>query len=86
MSGEAPVVAREWVADGCLAFGEHKGVLLADVPDTYLKWVIRTFEEDAWQKPTGSPERLALLECVKLVRAERHRRKHEGVAAMDLGE
>lgn len=59
--------------DVFMTFGEHSGCLIQDVPDDYLRWALRTLD--------NAPE-----EFHTLIRAELHRRKHEGCIAFSFGD
>ncbi len=54
-------------------FGKHKGEALQGVPVDYLRWCLREISD--------APE-----EFSKIIRAELHRRQHEGVETFDFVE
>lgn len=54
-------------------FGKHKGTDIVDVPADYLRWALHEILD--------APE-----EFHELIRAELHRRQHEGVGVFDFEE
>lgn len=59
--------------DAVFTFGKHNGTSIREVPIDYLRWCLREI--------TDGPE-----EFPQLIRAELHRRQHEGVTTFDFEE